>query len=741
MQLRIYIKQTVQQDKSGNNIYYQGNTVNTLSPVIGDLPTARQWDSYNNFIDVTGEAGEIDKLNLDWTIQADNEGFIAPGTITPKTSAGGQINFEGAAFRLIKQWLVDDISAQLNSVDVQIAHYDNNNKLCGIFRNWVVKSTDIEWCEDGLCVFDTVFKQQEEKYNCIKSTLISDDWQKWFNDDTDKQHPRFSYCNEIRPNASLIGQWYLMGMAVFMIKTLILPTALALNGLIFAINGIILVINAIIAFINALGANIGPIELIKYINPEDYTEPLGYFYIETAGCGREHPAPLIRDYIKNVCDKCGVSVTAESAPIFFAENMQIETAARGVVNVGNHHYRACYMYTPSLKGIRRFKNVSLFGNNEFDTRYYQSGNSPLKTLDMFLDELSGLYNFAWVIKQGQLFIQRKDFYRLPTKAPVLDLSEYGSDRSRLIEGICYTWNENKIPAYTEGLYTADGIDSAGDEAKTFMNDLLSYGDASRNPVYDGIQDKKVLFGATKFRGDGVSRDYIMDAFQSIVNTNYLSATFGGSTLFGQVQPLLEQYADYALLMRDEKSNLPKVLIWDGGDYYNAKADKYFFGIDTFGAEPPINYNYNSQRYGSNTGWSTAHPPDTYVSGRGLTFGSQTPGLYQVRDIIGTKFYEMKARLINYPMYMGIGYQDTMWDWFHWVDDPNKRSVLLRTAKFKVEACCDLIERLGLFGDGTQTVLGEKVLLPSNTQGTITGIRLIYDSSSERGQHIEITAES
>lgn len=741
MQLRIFIKQTQQQDISGNNIYFQGNNVNTLSAVVGTLPFARQWRNYGSFIDVTDSSGDVYSLSLQWSAQdnRDNEGFIAVGTFNPNKSASGQLNFEGEAYRLIKQWLVDDISGQLNSVDIEIAHYDNNSKLCGIYKNWVVKATDIEWCEDGLCVFDTVFKQKDELYNCIKSTIISDDWQGWFNDNTTKPHPRFSYCNEERPNGKLVVAWYLMANVTFLIQTIVFGLIIGANGLIFAINGIILILIAIVWFINLFGAGLTPPKVIKFYSGSSFTDNVGNFFLEQAGCGREHPAPLIRDYISNVCSKCGVHVDATTAPIFFAEQITIETNSRGVVTVNNPHYRACYLYTPIKKGVRRFRNLSVLAYSEPDLTYYQHDNRPLSTLDMFLDEIKGLYNAEWNIRNGVLYFQRKDFFRMATQPYVLDLSTKGADRNRLLQGICFTWNERKIPAYMNGLYTQDGIDTCGDEAQGFMNDYLSYGDASKNPVYDGLQDKKVQFGATKFRGDGVDTDYIFDAYQICVNGSWMSA-FIGTILNQYVKPALNLYADYALLMRDEKNALPKILIWDGGEYYNARAEKWYTGIDTFGSEPRINYNYNPNMYGGAKGWSTIHPPKTFVRGSSLTFGSHPVGKYLARDLFGVQQYTMIAYLINYPMYMSVGYEDSMWDWFHWIDDPNKRSVLMRTANCKIELCCDLLNRLKVFGNAQDIVLGEKILLPTG-EGIITSVKVDYTPNSERGQHIEITADA
>jgi hypothetical protein len=737
MDLRIYIKQTQQFDLSGSPIYFEGNNVNSLSPKSGFIPSGRQWPNFGSFIDVTDYVGDPYKLSMSWSAERDNEGFIAPGTFQAKKSASGTITFEDYAYRLIRKWLIDDVSAQLNSIDIEVKHIDDNGKECGTYRNWLIKATDLTWCEDGLCLFDATMKQKDEPMNCIRSTIISDNWQGWFQDGDNitKKHPRFSYCIEQRPNGMMIMIWWISLIVAVPTLTVLIPIMVALNGIFAVINVIIGIIKTIIAIVGGDDPDDVNWQTIPYFDFGKILDAFGAYFVESAGCGREHPAPLIRDYIYNVCAKCGIGVDAETAPVFFSPAFSIETASNGVQLKDNPHYNACYMHAQTERGIRRFKSLNALRGLPNNTDFYQTANRPLHTLDSFLDELKQLYNLEWNIRGGNLYIQRKDFFRVATNPYVFDFSTNGADRNKILEGICFEYNDNKIAAYAEGLYTVDAGDKCGNEARSQMNDFIQYGDASKIPVFDGKQDKLSPYGATKFRFDGASEDYILDAVQVIVNSSFLTPFMAG-IMFDFVYPSFTEFADYALLLNDETFTLPKVLLWDGESYENARAIKPYsaWGITGTGM-PNINPLYSTGK-----DWRTAHSPKTFVRGSGLTLPPNQPGYYLATDFFGAREIKRAALLVNYNMYMAVGYEDSMWDWFHWIDDPRRRNVLNRTATVKIEMCCDDLKRVQVFNDASTIVLGEKIALPLG-EGIITNIEVNYDGSQERGKYIEIKANA
>ncbi len=762
MELKLYIKQTEAYDVKRGQVYYDVPAGSAYVPqnvinMPGQLPAgSRRWRDYGSYIDITTETSNLYKLKLTWTTERDNSGFVIPGSLQQQKSASGTLTFEGEAYHLLKHWLIDDISAPLNCVDVKIAHVG-----CGEYLDYTIKSSDLRWCEGSYCTFDVTLKQKDEALNCIKSTMIADNWQGWFQegDGIKKKHPRFSYCNEIRPNGQLVLQWYLMSNVAFIIGIVMTLIISIMVPMIIVFITIANTINLIIKFINALGGNIRLINtaglrktMDDLLSFKQFKDNMANFFIEAAGCGREHPAPLIRDYISNVCAKCGVEVNEKTAPIFFAQQITIETSDRergtdGIITTENPHYNACYLHAQTKRGIRRMENLRIIGYSEQNTvDFYINDNRPLLTLDMFLDELKPVYNAEWrvksLLKNGQLiphlFFQRKDFFKDKPGTHVYDFTNGSADRNKLVDGICYEWNERKTPAYVRGLYETDAADSCGNEAGSQMNGMVSFGNVDANPTFEGEMNKTTQFGATKFRQDGASTDYIMDAFQVCVNGSFMSI-FIGTTMLDAVKPALEAYADYALLMRDETCTLPKILIWDGASYQNAKAKRYYKLSES---EPGINTRFCESPLGVPVKFTSPfkHYPKTFVRGSALTLPTSPFGIYRASDTLGLIKYDVPAMLVNYPMYFEPGYYDTLWDWFHWIDDPRLRPILNQNWTAKIELCCDdLKDKLKVFGRADEIMLGEKVKLPNKYygEGTITEIEVSYDPTDDKGKYIQL----
>lgn len=770
MELKLHIKQAIQYNLQGNAGYYAGVNPQSLVFTQGSLPSPRTWANYPNYQNQTHNISDLFKLKLTWTTDRAADGSQEPGGFHQQKSASGTITFVDEAYTLLKQWLIDDVSAPLNSVDVKIEHVG-----CGVYEDYCIKASDLRWCEDLTCQFDIVLKQKDEPLTCIKRTLIADNWQQWFQSTpgNGKKHPRFSYCNEIRPNAMLIMQWYFMSLTGLIIFVTFYVMAVVILAIWYGvILPVILLINAVVSFINSIGGNLNFINT----NPQfiqdlqdamagGLLDSFGQFYLEAAGCGRLHPAPLIRDYITNVCDKCGVSVDGTTAPIFFASQITIQTSDpnrqfsnQGYITTNNPHYNACYFYAPIARGIRRLVDVSFWGATSLNTsEYYIPDNTPLLALDQFLDSLKPVYNADWRIKSinqgGQLipwlYFQRKDFYRQQPGSYVFDLSVNAADRMKIVEGICYEWDGRTSPSYTEGLYSLDASDTCGNESRGQMNGFVEFARTDNNPTFAGRLDKMVQFGGTKFRLDGASKDYITDAMQVCLN----GSIFGGIFLLGAmnsvVKPALNDYADYALLLKDETAVLPKILIWDTDTgFESARCVKPFAATSGQygGVRPRVNPQYPSFTLGNvpvNLQWDDLfkHPPKTHVTGSGI-IAFKPYGSYRAADLTGLFEYMNPALLVNYPMYFEPGYYDTLWDWFHWIDDPRLNPVLHQRWSVKLQLCCELLQRLQVFNNASASVLLQKLKLDQQyyTDGVITEITVSYDPSYEYGQYIELKGD-
>lgn len=781
----------------GYNIYYAGPNPLSLTQVYGTIDNP--WNDYTEFVD------GLDKLALTWSaVQSDN-GQNEVGNFVPKKSASASLVFERDAYNFIQAWLVNDMSAPLNQIEVQITDTAN-----GTYVGYMIKSTSLSWCEfDALCTYDLNIKQEDQYYQCMQRTMLADNWNGWFQPEpinkngglptgtleapavagTPKFHPRFSYCTEHRPNATLVIEWYLMGLlGLFSSILVIIYSIIALIELI--VNAVISAINTIVGWINDIsgGHTLGTLAFLTILDPLTPLDSLSALFIEAAGCGREHASPLIRDYIMNTCNKCGISVTPDTADIFFAAMINIQKSDGLTYNEPNPHYNACLFYPTVVKGTRRYATINFFGTSPMDTTtFYDPNNQPMWALSDMLDALKKMYNMQWRILADDfgvpyLYIKRRDWFSI--NPPLYDFSSGGADRSKLIEGICYQPSDVTLPASMNGLYQDDPADKSGHEAGHWMNgNPLSFNNTLANPMFFGILDKTSGFGATKFRLDGAATDYVYDAGQVVMNSAAIQPWLYYIML--DVFDQIRQYGDYALLLGGETVSLPKILIWDGNPsdpdptnrntFLNARAvrDKVALAgaVHTVGKipypipgpvpMPDINTKYPQQISPTDTitslflqpsvtneplAWNDplANPPQTNVIGHDLSFSPPVPGFYTVQDYFGNVISQNPAFLVNYPMYFQPFYKDSMWDWFHWIDDPYANPKLHKDFNLKIPLCGPDLERLGLMGDGSRCQLLSTILLDTlpYSNAVITEITVSYDTGSAdgtpgTGQFIEI----
>lgn len=774
-QLTIQLRKRQLQDIYGNNIYYSGINPLSLAQTIGTIDST--WYDFTDYVD------GLQDIKLEWSVQRSDGGKLQAGQYAPVKGVSGTLSFERNAYDFIKAHLIDDVAASLNEIEVQIT-----DTSCGNYIGYSIKSSQLTWCEvNALCKYDITLKQIELYTNCIQRTIISDNWQGWFQDEPagGKKHPRFSYCVEKRPNWSLVLEWYLVAI-VAVLYTLIYTVFYPILLLVYAI---ITVINTIITAINTLpGISIPLIPASPPATPVGILEAWATLMIEAGGCGREVPAPLIRDYISNVCDKCGIRYDATTIDIFFAPEITL-THSDGVLHTEpNPHYNACYYFPSVQRGVRRFRKLNLLiGNSDPDTTtYYQPANAPLLSLDMFLDQLKNHYNAQWQLREvagvPYLYFKRKDWFR--EQAPIYDFSFGGADRSKIIEGICYTPQEVKIPASCGNLYKNDPSDKCGTEARWYYNgDPISFNFTTQNPLFKGILDKETDFSPVKFNCDGASTNYLYDALQVCYASLFTGpGVFLGFAIYPIVGNFIERYANYAVLQQTEQISAPKIIIWDGDtgnpgdpDFLNARSyrDKINLGgtVFTIGhtpidgtvsgiGKPDINTRYPSEvpnippsltlavpsTIPAPLDWVVVHPMKTDVIGR--IMGTTPPtGVYAVVDPVGTTIIPAAAILVNYAMYFEPHYKGTLWDWFHWIDDPYRYPKLNKDWEVKIPLCCDDLNRLNLLGTQNGQNLLQPVLLdtPFYNQGIITGIEASYeigddDDNQSTGQYIKIKGE-
>ncbi|AZA74779.1 hypothetical protein [Chryseobacterium indoltheticum] len=657
MKMRIFLKKLQMYHQNiSQPIYYTGTNPNTLQIVNGLIPD-------NDWIEFTEDSDNLDKLNLSWRLR--ENGAEAKSTSNLEKGSSDQITFVNKAYIYIKEWLNDHVSAALNGIEVRL-QVDG-----GVFSDFIIKNDGLSYCDDDTCTIDLMLKQKDDVYTCIQTTLIADNHSGMFSGSY--QHPRIAYCDEFRPSWLLTVLWSWMAIQGVV-------TQITYTSLYPVIWLIITIINAIIAVLRTLGfKKIKKID--KPIRPDELWDRMKEDMIMAGGCGREHPAPLVRDYISNVCSKCGVKVGAQSIPLFY--------------DPSSDYYNMVMMSAEVKKGVKY----------EDATTYWIDDNKPLWTLDMFLNELKPVFNAKWYIKNNTLYFARKDFDQYNDY--IFDFT--GNDRSLIVEGICYTWNEEKKRAYANCGYTTDAFDNMSMDAKSRFNDIVEWNNPV-NPMLEGESNKIVnSFAAARFRQDGILKDYIAESLKYI----WIAAAISGGLANLLLVPLRNKMREYKynLIIQNDTLTMPKLLIWDGESKRSAK----------------VKWNYQ---------FNVNMPP---VNGVNNPTGINYKGIHQF-DYDYDDYYNENNKLINYPLAFDANFTGNLYDRFHQIDDPRVNPPMNKNFELKIQLCTPELIRLGVFDGSSDIAIGRKVKLNAGQfykEGTIEEIELSFDASDKLGRWIKI----
>ncbi len=426
---------------------------------------------------------------------------------------------KGADYDYVKDKLIDDPNAIANIINVVVT-----DDCCNIDYQFKIDAEHIEWCQD-VCTITTnliEFNENTKAYDCVDSTLIFDNHDGF----STRQHPRVTYCNELRPD---ILQHFIMVTTIILTITL-LPILLPLLAVIQAYN-------LAAVFINNIGGSlpvVGDGDVNIFDDVKEWFQKIVLFAV---GCGRKHPSPFVRDYIKNVCVKCGLS---------FQSTILNDTASK--------YYNTMYLSAPVRKGVA-FDNT---------TQFYIDENKPLLTGSGLLDEQKQLYNGDWRIVNNVVIFERRD--KFINTSPWLDTADLTSDQ---LISLCFNWTAKQRPAFGNFQYQLDAIDWVGNEAKNRWNDIVEWNDPF-SPLQKG--EKKVLlpYSPARFRDDGLDQDVL--------------ATYDGLPFFGFIK-------DYTgvMIMHSGTSFTPKILIWDEtSSIADARVKK---GYSSSVVPSSANYNY------------------------------------------------------------------------------------------------------------------------------------------------------
>lgn len=654
MKLKLFMRKLQMYDEHQNPVWYNGPNPNSLAIVQGYLPN-NEYQEFTQYVDNLHELVSTWKVRSSETVGGSNK------TISNiEKSVTNELQFFGKAFEYIKSWVFDHVAAPLNGIEVKI-QVDN----CGEIVDFIIKREGIAYCDDDRCNYEVNLKQRDDFYTCLYSTLITDNHMNMF--DGSYQHPRFSYCNEFRP-------------------TILLSLLFSVLGTVFAIvYTIIAIIDAILEIVDFI--TFGAFNLDEVIDAKAVKEGLLGVFVDMFGCGREHPAPLVRDYIRNVCSKCNIQITEESIPFFF--------------NPSSVYYNLTYLSAEVKKGIHR-KN---------DDNFWVSDNDPILTLDMLLDKLKKPFNAKWYIKGGVLHFRHID--DLDNDEILFDF--IGADKDLILNNICFDWNEIDKPAYMRVGYTVDAMDNLTNDCLRRYNDIVEF-NKPVNPILKGEVNRTLIdFAPTRFRSDGIERDYVSRTLDPLEMDDlgvFLGILFSGPSMAGALNDVKQEMLSYrrAILMQNHTTLLPRLIIWDGQSKKGARA----IGNFNYGGNlPSPNPRYNPNGIPYNIANEEDHQYDEY--------------------------YDEHATISNYPMVFDAQYNGNLWQ-FHETDDPRLNPPINNQFELAIPLCCDTLNRLKVFENSGSINLERRVKINGGTyytDGIIKEISLHFSSKNKLGQHIKI----
>lgn len=615
--LRIFFRRRQLQNEDGN-VVVQCNPDNTAEYVPGTVDTT--------WVDMTQLVEGLEKLDLSW--DKVNSGTSGE---TTATNPGGSnydkgislgVTIRDAAFQFVYDWLLGSPCGVLNAVEVMIT-----DELCKKrFRTFEIKADNLAYSPYGRpCEFEVKLREADPVWHCIHKTFIWDNWQEWFIDGSSKQHPCFLTAIEPRPRLINSAR---MGLSIF-------------------------------------GRTI-PIFSAIFNESDDA-------FRRIQGVDNFVDAPLIRDFISNVCDKCGISVDT-----MFHDS-------------GNPYHNACLYYP----GSGAMHNSDASGVTS-PALWFHFENRWNITLAELLDKLKVIFKAEWyVTPNNTLVFQPKGDFLANAATPIIDLTNPTLSTKWDKTSLEYSFNGEKQPAYGRYQYTIDASDLASQEAQPLHNDIVDYDGPTNNLMLEGNIANTFEFASTGFVRDGRAQtDYLRTvvndgetvAYALIVvlavviaallagvlsagaaaalagflaiwvatiasKSNSLRTLFGGSTYTGAVRLTSEQVAQ------------PRLLLWDGASLNRAKV-----------------VNVAPGSIAANTWFNPTS--EAYDTRNKFQYGP-----------VGGLF------IFNYPFYFDSYFLGNMYDRFmDGLDNPLKSLDTHQSFDVKIDLCCEFMDALGVWED-------------------------------------------
>lgn len=611
------------------------------------------------WLEFTDQTTGLDKLDLSW--DQVNQGTSGQ---TTETNQGGSnydkgislsLIFNDAAYQFINDWLEGTPCGVLNAVEVMIT-----DELCKKrFRTFEIKADNLTYSPFGApCEYEIKLREADPVWHCVHKTFIWDNWQNWFIDGSAKQHPCFLTAVESRPRLLASAR---MGLSIF-------GRTIPIVSLIFNEND----------------------DAFRRIqNVDNFVD-----------------APLIRDIITNVCQKCGLSINT----MFHDEESE--------------YYNACLYYP--LSGAMHVNAGSAVTSPGLSFHFENRWNI---TLAEFLDKLRPVFNAEWYVTPGNtLVFQPEEYFENLDGAPLIDLTDEALADKWDRESLRYTFSGTKKPAYGRYQYNIDASDLATQEAQPLYNDIVDYDGPANNLMLEGNVSNVLEFASTGAVRDGRAKEdylratvndgetvaYALIVMLAVIIASLLAGVLsaGAAAALGaflavwvaQIASKSEDLRDLfdsptytgAVRLTSEQVATPRILIWDGVALNRAKM--------------------------------VSDAPGTIAAN---TYFNPTSEAYTTRN----KFQYGPAAVFNYPMFFESYFLGNLYDRFHdKFDNPMRSLATNQTFEVELSLCCDFLDLLGVWEDDFAKIGAFIVLENRSTyeiRGRIENFALNYDDEKIR----------
>jgi hypothetical protein len=519
-----------------------------------------------------------------------------------------QLKFYDDGFAIIYPLMVANPNGLNQSATVEV--WDD---CCNapVYRDLIIRGDMVDFCANDCFVTCRLTRQDPDEliYQCLNKYEISDNRNGYFYYDYNANGSKFplvTYCNELRPDWLHIVLYNLGSILLFIgyvIWPVIQTLLLAITASLLAICGILRALETILNVIPGFNLDMTPPACDQLFQDpgfmfNGYNQLLDNLAENFIGCGRKHPTPLYRQYVENACQICGINQFNSSI----------------LNNPNNEYWNALYFFAPAEKGKR-------------NPTVYTQANRPTAKMSTWLDVIAKDFNARWWISQGQLYFERKDFY---LSQPFIYDAVANASTGDILEGVCFTYNENKLNASIKIDCAMDALDDVGNEARLAYVRYEEYTPPNNN--FEGMIEKTLSYAPARF------------FFDPIAETIMRNTSVTGLPFVAILLPNINQYTK-ALLMAKDTASSPKMLIWDGVNREEAYV-KYYGGSGNAPGYPNV----------------PAHVSKKYLPTVSQTF----------------------QPVINVP---------DMYDNFHVIDDPYQNPFRFWNAEFTVRANCQLVQQL------------------------------------------------